>query len=185
MKVLNAGDHALSNADVLDWVKRKRAQHAAEDAEDKQKKQKPFVRPNNFMRVLDRTERELGSNKYPYSKNPNAYAGDARKTAFQRFALEVENVVQDALQEQWKEKLQTMTKEQIDKEFEPEQEKKCLAESEMLMIYNYAPTCVEILQPMLESVEERFTAEEQEAIVGVVMRVLRCDEFPQEPAAVE
>lgn len=34
MKVLDAGDNLFSNADVLDWVNRKRAQHAAEDKED-------------------------------------------------------------------------------------------------------------------------------------------------------
>lgn len=185
MKVLDAGDHPLSNADVLDWVKRKRAQHAAEDAEDKARNSKgssssstmsPTLRPKNFMRMLDRTERELASDKYPYTKNPSAYSGEARKVAFQKFALEAENVIQDALQEEWRERARGMTKEELDKKFEPVQEMKCLTEPEMLMIYNHAPACVEMLQPMIENAEERFTAEEQQMLVDVVMRTLRPDE---------
>ncbi|KAF2215931.1 hypothetical protein CERZMDRAFT_94318 [Cercospora zeae-maydis SCOH1-5] len=166
MKILDAGDSPLSNADVLDWLERKRAQHAAEDAEDKAKGQKPAARPKNFMRVLDRTERELKSNNYPYVKNPRAYNGDARSTAFQRFACEAEDAMQTSLEADWRERLQNMTKEQFEKEFEQEQEKKCLTEPEMLTIYNYAPQCVEMLQPMIENVEDRFTADEQQVLVA-------------------
>ncbi|KXS99208.1 hypothetical protein AC579_7835 [Pseudocercospora musae] len=186
MKVLDAGDHPLSNADVLDWIKRKRAQHAAEDAEDKAKAPKskkdfiPTQRPKNFMRILDRTERELGSEKYPYTKNPSAYSSDARKSTFQTFVLEAENVIQDALQDEWREKLQGMTREEIDREFEPVQEMKCLTMPEMLMVYNHAPQCVEMLQPMIENCEERFSAEEQQMLVDVVIRVLRPDEVRSE-----
>ncbi|KAM3425086.1 hypothetical protein BST61_g7052 [Cercospora zeina] len=165
MKILDAGDSPLSNADVLDWVERKRAQHAIEDAEDKAKGQKPAARPKNFMRVLDRTERELKSNNYPYVRNPGAYNGDARSTAFQRFAREAEDAMQTSLEADWRERLQNMTKEQFEKEFELEQEKKCLTEPEMLMIYNYAPQCVEMLQPMIENVEDRYTADEQQVLV--------------------
>jgi hypothetical protein len=176
MKVLDAGDHPLSNADVLDWVKRKRAQHSTEDAEDQSRGAQPCARPANFTRMLDRTERELSSDKYPYAKNPSAYAGTGRKTALERFALEVENVVQEALQEAWRERLRGMTREDVERTFADEQERKCLTEPEMLMVYNYAPQCVEMLQPMLENVEDRFTPEEQQMIVDVVMRVLRADE---------
>lgn len=180
MKVLDAGDHPLSNADVLDWVKRKRAQHAAEDKVDVERKMQPAARPKNFMRMLDRTERELSSNKYPYVANPDAYSGDARAVTFQKFALEAENVIQNALQEEWRERLHGMSKEQIRKEFEPVQEMKCLTEPEMLMVYNYAPGCVEMLQPMIENVEERFTTDEQQLLVDVINRVLRCNELAGE-----
>ncbi|KAI5367365.1 Putative RNA polymerase subunit Rpb4/RPC9, HRDC-like superfamily, Rpb4/RPC9 superfamily [Septoria linicola] len=176
MKILDAGDNPLSNADVLDWIDRKRAQHATEDADDKARGLKPAARPKNFMRVLDRTERELKSRNYPYVKNPSAYKGDARSTAFQKFAREAEDAMQDSLEAEWRDRLQDMTKEQFDKEFEIEQEKKCLTEPEMLMIYNYAPQCVEMLQPMIENVEDRFTAEEQQQLVDLIVRILRPNE---------
>lgn len=176
MKILNAGDHPLSNADVLDWVARKRAQYAREDAEEKAEGHKRSERSKNFLRILDRTERELTSEKYPYSKNPSAYAGDARSTAFREFALEVERVIQDALEAEWKDRLAGMTAAQIEKEFEPVQERKCLTQPELLVIYNHAPTCVEMLQPMIEAVEERFSPEEQQLMVDVIVERLRCDE---------
>lgn len=176
MKILDAGDHPLSNADVLDWIKRKRAQHATEDAEDKKKGVKPAPRPSNFMRALKRHERELMTDNYPYVRNPTAYEGNARKTQFEKFVLAAENVVQDHLEAEWKDRLASMTKEQVEKEFAPEQEKKCLTEPELLMIYNHAPTCTELLQPMIENVEERFTADEQEMLVEVITKTLRPDQ---------
>lgn len=176
MKILNAGDHPLSNADVLDWVARKKAQHERDDAEEKAQGHKRSERPKNFMRVLERTERELSSDKYPYKKNPSAYAGDGRSTAFKEFALEVERVIQDALDAEWKDRLAGMPATQIEKEFEPVQERKCLTHPELLVIYNHAPICVEMLQPMIEAVEERFTPEEQQLIVDVIVKHLRCDE---------
>jgi hypothetical protein len=189
MKVLDAGDHPLSNADVLDWVQRKRAQHAREDAEDKEqnvphhsgkdhhhKHDISNSRPKNFMRMLERTERELTSERYPYAKNPSAYSGDVRRDAFQAFALEIENTTQDTLESEWRDRLKDMTPEQIEKTYEPQQERKCLTATELLMLYNHAPTCVEMLQPMIESVEERFSPEEQQTMVDTVIKHLRKDE---------
>jgi hypothetical protein len=176
MKILDAGDHPLSNADVLDWVKRKRAQHEKENVEDKTQGLKPGGRPKNFMRMLQRTERELSANHYPYAKNPSAYEGDARRASFRKVAMEIETVIQDSLEEEWKDRLPQMTQEQMDKTYEPVQEKKCLTVPELLMIFNHAPVCVEMLQPMIESVEERFTPEEQQAIIDVIVKNLRCDE---------
>lgn len=177
MKILDAGDAPLSNADVLDWLKRKRAQHQAEDEEDKVKGVPAAERPKNFMKALNRTERELTSDKYPYVANPTAYDGDARSTQFQRFVQEADEVIQAQLLEEWAERLQTMSREQVDKEFHPVQDMKNLTEPELLMIYNIAPTCVEMLQPIVENVEDRFTPEEQQLIVDVIMRVLRPDEM--------
>lgn len=176
MKILDAGDHPLSNADVLDWIKRKRTQHSTEDAEDKKKGVKPAPRPANFMKALRRHERELMTDNYPYVKNPSAYEGTARRTQFEKFVLEAENVVQDHLEAEWKDRLAGMTKEQVEKEFAPEQEKKCLTEPELLMIYNHAPMCTEMLQPMIENVEERFTTEEQDLLVEVIIKTLRPDQ---------
>lgn len=177
MKILDAGDAPLSNADVLDWLKRKRAQHETEDEEDKVKGIKPADRPPNFMKALNRTERELTSDKYPYVANPSAYEGAARSTQFQKFIQEADEVLQTQLLDEWAERLQTMSQEQVEKEFYPLQDMKNLTEPELLMIYNIAPTCVEMLQPIVENVEDRFTAEEQQLIVDVIMRVLRHDEM--------
>jgi hypothetical protein len=176
MKILDAGDAPLSNADVLDWLKRKRAQHETEDEEDKAKGLKPSERPKNFIKALNRTERELSSDKYPYVANPTAYEGDARRTQFQKFVQEADEVIQTQLLEEWADALQTMSQEQVEKEFHPVQDMKNLTEPELLMIYNIAPTCVEMLQPIVENVEDRFTAEEQQVLVDVIMRVLRPDE---------
>ncbi|KAK4503852.1 hypothetical protein PRZ48_004767 [Zasmidium cellare] len=169
MKILDAGDHMLSNADVLDWMARKRAQHAKEDAEDKKKGVKPAPRPSNFMRALTRHERELKSDNYPYVKNPSAYEGQARHDTVEKFGLEAENVVMNHLEAEWKDRLATMPKDELEKVFAPEQEKKTLTQPELLMIYNNAPTCTEMLQPMIENVEERFTVEEQQLLVDAVM----------------
>lgn len=177
MKILDAGDAPLSNADVLDWLKRKRVQHETEDEEDKAKGVKPAERPKNFMRALDRTERELTSDKYPYVANPSAYEGNARSTQFRKFVQEADDALQTQLLEEWRERLQTMSQEQVDKEFHPVQDMKNLTEPELLMIYNIAPTCVEMLQPIVENVEDRFSPEEQQLIVDVIMRVLRPDEM--------
>lgn len=177
MKVLDAGDHPLSNADVLDWVKRKRTQHKTEDADDARKGIKLTPRPKNFLTALTRLERELDSHNYPYKKNPSVYLGAGRKEKFNEFVVETENAIQDNLEAEWRERLAGMSREQVEKEFAPEQEKRCLTEAEILMLYNFAPTCVEMLQPMIESVEERFSAEEQQLLVDVIVRVLR----PEEP----
>ncbi|SMQ45493.1 unnamed protein product [Zymoseptoria tritici ST99CH_3D1] len=176
MKILDAGDTPLSNADVLDWIKRKRAQHAAEDAEDASNSHKPAERPSNFMKALARTERELSSDRYPYTANPSAYSGAARSAQFQRFIREVDEVIQEGLLEEWKERLDGMSKEQIEKQFLPLQEKKNLTEPELLVIYNLAPTCTEQVQSMVENSEERFSVEECQAILDVILRVLRPDE---------
>ena len=176
MKILDAGDHMLSNADILDWIRLKRVQHEREDVQDASRGVSLTPRSKNFMTALSRHERELTSTTYPYTKNPSVYSGENRTAAFEKFALEVENVVQGHLEDQWRDRLLGMSKEQIDREYAPVQETKCLTEPELLVIFNHAPTCVEMLQPMIESVDDRFTAEEQQLIVDVIVRRLRCDE---------
>ncbi|EME46060.1 hypothetical protein DOTSEDRAFT_78463 [Dothistroma septosporum NZE10] len=179
MKILDAGDHSLSNADVLDWIKRKRSQHETEDAEElaaNVKGAKPTPRPKNFITALIRHERELTSPRYPYTKNFGAYAGDARNKQFKNFCQDSENAIQDSLEAEWKDRLDSMTKEQIDRDFAVEQDKKCLTEPELLMLYNHAPVHTELLQPMIENVEERFSAEEQALLIDVIWRTLRVNE---------
>lgn len=176
MKILDAGDHPLSNADVLDWISRKRAQHKTEDAADKKlhgKNYKPAPRPKNFLTALTRTERELSSSKYPYTANPTTYAGAKnREEKFKAFALEVEEKMMDSLENGgWEE-----GRKWEEEEFKKLQEMKCLSEMELLMVFNLAPTCAEMLGAAVEGVEERFTTEEQGVLLEIVQRCLRVDE---------
>lgn len=175
MKVLDAGTETLSNADVLNWIKDKREQIAKEDKEDKKAGKKPSHRPSNFISALEKHERELSSNKYPYAKNPDVYGGT---DALHEFELEItDKIVKPFTAARYHElKEAGMSAEEIDAQLEKEQEMKLLTETEQLMVYNHAPQCVEMLQPMIENVEDRLTPEEQEAMVQVIMAVYRKQE---------
>lgn len=61
------------------------------------------------------------------------------------------------------------------------QEMKELSDGELLVLCNLAPTCRELLEPILEDWEERFTAEEMDAIVAVCCEVWRGEELGIEP----
>ncbi len=62
------------------------------------------------------------------------------------------------------------------RELEREQSKKELSEPEWLMLVNHAPKMLELMQPMIEEVEERFTDEEQAVLVQCIREALRADE---------
>lgn len=175
MKILDAGTENLSNQDVLQWIKRKREQHAAEDAEDKKKGNRLSKRPQNFLQGLERHERELTSTKYPYKRNPSAY--DGTYAAMERFDALLAERIAVPLEENYRG--QGMSVEQLEKTLGREQEEKSLTETEHLMIMNLAPTSVEQLQPMIENADDRFTAEELQLIVDTVVEVYR----PEEPKA--
>lgn len=177
MKVLDL-DHHMSNAEVLEWAKNKRQQHAREDAEDKKADLHCTPRPQNFLDALDKHERHLKSDAYPYEKNPCAYEGSNADTSLQAFSKLYMDRIQRPLAERYKQLIRDklMTVEEAKKEQEKEQERKDITETELLMIHNHAPTCVEMLQPMLENVEDRFTVEEQEIMVECVKEVYRVDE---------
>lgn len=175
MKVLDAGTEPMSNVDVLNWMKDKRKQHAEEDAADKKKGKKPSPRPENFMRSLKKHETALKSNDYPYTKNPTAYAGkDGAVDAMTKFDTMITEKICFSLEDKYRGK--GMTIEELDKTLGKEQEEKSLTEPEHLMIMNLAPQCVEMLQPMIENVQDRFTAEEQQIIVDCIIECYRCDE---------
>ena len=195
MKVLDL-DHHMSNAEVKDWIKRKREQHAREDAEDKKADLHCTPRPQNFLDALDKHERHLKSDAYPYEKNPSAYDGRNADTSLQAFGKAYMDGIQVPLGQKYKELVRERltklkeTKEgedyeksrkdvikQAQKDLEVEQDRKDITETELLMIHNHAPTCVEMLQPMLENVEDRFTLEEQEIMVQCVKDVYRVDEL--------
>lgn len=171
MKVLDAGTDTMSNIDVLKWMKEKREQHAKEDAEDKRAGLPKQKRPQNFMKALDKHEKELKSKKYPYTKNPKAYSGYEAMELF-------DNRVIDEIIEPLGEKYRGNghTEEELENTLGKEQEEKSLTETELLTIMNHAPKNVEMLKPMIENVEERYTQEELEKIVDCVWEVYRYNE---------
>ncbi|KAI7115271.1 hypothetical protein D0869_12627 [Hortaea werneckii] len=175
MKVLDAGTETLSNADVLNWIKEKRKQIAEEDKADKKSGKKPSHRPANFLSALTKHERELDSGKYPFHKNPEVYGNYNGLNEFEEKVMET--IVKPFTETRMRElKEQGVSDQEIEITLEKEQEAKLLTETEQLMVYNHAPQCVEMLQPMVENIEDRLTAEEQEAMVQVIMEVYRKQE---------
>ncbi|KAK3708021.1 hypothetical protein LTR37_011714 [Vermiconidia calcicola] len=178
MKVLDM-NHQMSNAEVLHFVKKKRQQHDQEDSEARAQGATPAPRPENFLNALEKHERHLTSDAYPYVKNPSAYEGKNQDASQAKFGDAHMEKVQAPLFESYKEKIRQklLTVKEAQDKLGADQDKKELTETELLMIHNHAPTCVEMLQPMIEEVDDRFTAEELEAIVECIKEVYRVDEL--------
>ena len=178
MRVIST-DHLLSNAEVLQWTKSKRTQHKEEEAEDRAEGVVTRPRPKNFMKILEKTENHLKTEHYPYLKNPSAYDGPANQSAsLVRFGEALEKNVDDPLVEEFKIKIRKglMRKQAATDALEEKQEKMELSEAELLMIVNHAPTNVEMLQPIVEEVDDRFTRKELEAMVECIKEVFRPDQ---------
>ncbi|EMD00735.1 hypothetical protein BAUCODRAFT_61034 [Baudoinia panamericana UAMH 10762] len=127
------------------------------------------------MASLDKHERELKSNKYPYMRNPSAYPENEKYIeSMSRFTSLMTERISYPLEEKYRGN--GMTKEELDRTLGKEQEEKALTETEDLMILNLAPGNVEMLKPMIENIDDRFTEEEQQIIVDCVKEVYRCDE---------
>ena len=169
----------MSNAEVLDWLKQTRARHAREDAEDTAAGNKPSPRPQNFLDAMTKHERHLKSDAYPYEKNPSAYAGKNQDISLRRFNDEHFEAIHTPIFEKFKAaiKAKVISKEEGAEQMEQEQLRKEISEEELLMIHNHAPKTVEMLQPMLENWEERYTVEELQVIVDVIKDVYRQDEL--------
>ncbi|KAK4543217.1 hypothetical protein LTR36_005767 [Oleoguttula mirabilis] len=172
MKVIDAGTEPMSNADVLEFFRNTKARIKTEDAEDKAMGIKIKPRPANFLKAMEKHQRELESNKYPYKKNPKAYDGYDGMGEFDN--LVVQRVILPCSD---KYRGKGMNEEEIEATLGKEHEMKQLTETEHLQIHNNAPQCVEMLQPMIENHEERFTPEEMELIVQAIMEVYRKEEM--------
>jgi hypothetical protein len=172
-------EQKMSNAEVLDWLKQTRARHAREDAEDKAAGIEPTSRPQNFLDAMTKHERHLKSDAYPYEKNPSAYAGKNNDISLRKFNDEHFEAIHVPVFEKFKAaiKAKLISKEEGAEEMEKEQLRKEITEEELLMIHNHAPKNVEMLQPMLENWEERYTLEELQVIVDVIKNVYRQDEL--------
>ena len=175
MKVL-ATEQKLSNAEVLHWLQQTRARHARED---KAAGRDPPQRPKNFLDALQKHERHLISSAYPYTRNPSAYSGTNQDKSLREFYDKYFAAIHQPVFEKWKAAVQAgeVEKMKAGEEMEKAQVKKELSEEELLMVHNLAPKTVEMLQPMLEGAEERFTVEELQTIVDVVKEVYRKDEM--------
>lgn len=171
-------NHQLSNAEVLTWLENKRKQHVEEDAEDEAAGRDVKPRPQNFVKMLDKTERHLKSDAYPYVANPSAYKDMNQDYTVSKFGAETMKKIQKPLFEKFKDDVKKglMTKKQAKAKLEDEQDKKELTDPEFNTIFNLAPTCVEMLEPIIEEVDDRFTKEELELMVQIIKDVLRPDE---------
>ena len=181
-KIIDAGSVQLSNADVLDWIARKRTQHAQEAAEDKATGLPKTHLPDNYQRALRKHERELSSKKYPYTDNPGAYKGPNHLKAADVFMTKLDEKIINPLEAGWKEEIAkkgkdgARSKEEVLAEFERVHEMKGLTRTEHLVIYNLAPQCVETLQNIIVDHEDRFTEEEMAKILEAINEVYRCGE---------
>jgi hypothetical protein len=180
-------EQKMSNAEVLIWMKQTRQRHQKEDADDAAAGITLTHRPKNYLDALTKHERHLTSSAYPYEKNPSAYEGKNQDVSLRKFNDEHFDKIHIPVFEKFKARIQ---KKLIDanegaEQMEQEQLRKEISEEELLMIHNHAPMTVELLQPMLENVEERYTVEELQIIVDVIKDVYRQDELEAKKDATE
>lgn len=172
MKIIDAGSEPMSNEDVLEFIKAKTQQYKDDDAQDKADGIPIKPRPKNLLIALEKHKRELESDKYPYTRNPKAY--DGSYDSMKEF---------DDLVMKWiilpctaKYTNKGFKAEEIDAKLGKDHEMKSLTEMELLQIHNHAPQCAEMLQPMIENWEERFSPEEMDLIVKAIMQAYRKEE---------
>lgn len=169
----------LSNAEVMHFIKNKRAQHSREDIEDRTDGKEKDGRPSRFMKALEKHERHLNSESYPYGKNPNAYSEDEYLHTHRELSKLHMDRIQKPIFEEFMQKARAKLASgtELKSQMENEHEKKELTEPEWLMIANHAPTTTEMLHPMIEQCDERYTQEELAIIVQCIKETYRKDEF--------
>lgn len=170
--ILDAGTVQLSNADVLQWVRAKRAQHVEEDEADKAAGRPKVKRPAKFMNSLRKHERELTDSKYPYAANSGAYEGIQRTKSIKVFLERCDEEICYPLEEKYIRK--AFNVKQLKATLGKIHEKKTFTTSELMMIQNLAPENVSMLEMVVEGWEHRFSAEEMEKIAQVINEVFRC-----------
>lgn len=164
MKILDAGTEPIPNDQVLDFIKRKRAQHARDDPEDDGPSLTQTPRPATFLAALDKHQAYLENDKFAYNKTPQYY--DAQQHGMRAFQLRFAQLVLDPIGDKYRKggsKSQLGTREKA-VEWAAEEEAKELAETEMLGLYNATPACVEQLQTMIDNWAERYTESEMDGI---------------------
>lgn len=178
VKVLEI-EGSLTNAEVMHFIKNKRAQHAREDAEDRVEAKEKDTRPPRFMKSLAKHERHLKSESYPYAKNPTAYNEAEHINTLKQISKMHIDRIKIPIVEEFKRRARAKSgsEEALKTQLQAELEKKALTDPEWLMLANHAPTTTEMLHPMIEQCDERFTQEELAIIVQCIKETLRKDEF--------
>nr|OQO30706.1 hypothetical protein B0A51_01830 [Rachicladosporium sp. CCFEE 5018] len=173
-EIVDPGTVRLSNADVLDFLKRKRVLNAQDAAADKAAGRPPVEVADNYQRALRKHERELSSRKYPYADNPGAYKSSNRFRSMALFAEKFDERILGPLEAKHARHDSDVPKAEMRRRLQREQDVKGLTEIEHFQIYNLAPQCVETLQNIVVDWEARFTAEEMEVLLSTVNEVYRC-----------
>jgi hypothetical protein len=178
VKVLEVEGH-LTNAEVLQFIASKRLQHTREDGEDSNDgKENDRSRPQRFMKSLAKHERHLIPDSYPYTKNPSAYGSQLEKTHQQLLDLHMERIQKPIFESYMARALaKESTGAELKAQMQAELDRKELTETEWLMIANHAPTTTEMLHPMIEQCDERYTQEELGVLVQAIKDTYRKDEY--------
>ncbi|KAK6420987.1 hypothetical protein LTR95_016864 [Oleoguttula sp. CCFEE 5521] len=172
-EIVDPGTVRLSNADVLDFLKRKRLLNAQDVASDKAAGRPPVELADNYQRALRKHERELSSRKYPYADNPGAYNSSNRFESMALFAEKLDERILGPLEAKHAQD-PDVPRAEMRRRLQREQDVKGLTEIEHFQIFNLAPQCVETLQNIVVDWEARFTVEEIEVLLSTVNEVYRC-----------
>ncbi|OQO10211.1 hypothetical protein B0A48_04568 [Cryoendolithus antarcticus] len=172
-EIVDPGTVRLSNADVLDFLKRKHLLNAQDVASDKAAGRPPVELADNYQRALRKHERELSSRKYPYADNPGAYNSSNRFKSMALFAEKLDERILGPLEAKHAQD-PDVPRAEMWRRLQREQDVKGLTEIEHFQIFNLAPQCVETLQNIVVDWEARFTVEEIEVLLSTVNEVYRC-----------
>lgn len=195
----------VSNAEVLNFIKAKKTEYKQQDSEDAKAGRKGLSRPKTVIRSLDQHQEHLESEHYPYASNPSVY-GKAGMTKTLTGASKPDNQARSDVAAESKfsklfaEQIILPTvktriaakKTRLGRDLSPEEKETIIndvdnqryfSETERLMVINHAPTCLETLQPMIDSIEERYTEEEQALIVDAIQQAFRPDQPKAEETA--
>ncbi|KAK6433884.1 hypothetical protein LTR95_009940 [Oleoguttula sp. CCFEE 5521] len=172
-EIIDPGTIRLSNADILDFLKRKRLLNAQDVAADKSAGRPKVELADNYQRALRKHERELSSRKYPYADNPGAYKSSNRFRSMALFAEKLDERILGPLEAKHAQD-SDVPKAEMRRRLQREQDVKGLTEIEHFQICNLAPQCVETLQNIVVDWEARLTAEEMEVLLSTVNEVYRC-----------
>lgn len=176
-KILASDD--MMNFEVLQWIRDTKQRHAEEDAQAESEGLQLKPRPANFKKAMEKHERHLTRDVYPFEKNPSVYN---ENTDIDDLCAKLNHAVikrvHQPIQEKYKAKIaaKELTVKEAQEKFDKETEPKCFADFEISQLHNLAPKGLETLQLAIEQWEERFTEAEMLLILEAVKEVLRPDE---------
>lgn len=173
------GMEEVTNFEVLKWIRDTKKRHAEEDAQYEAEGLVLKPRPLNFKQALEKHERHLTKDFYPYEKNPSIYNENYDiDEACQKLNVAVVERVHRPIQKKYRDKVSAkeMTLKEAEEAYDKETDPKLFTEMEIMMLHNLAPKGMEALQLIIEQWEERFTEEEMSLVLEAVADILRPDE---------